>query len=98
VETHLYRIAQEAVNNAVRHADASRIDIVVTQDNGLPRLEVVDNGTWKETVSDVNGIGMKTMEYRAAAIGAHFKAGAHAQGGTSVVCLLEADDLTEMRA
>ena len=92
VETHLYRIAQEAVNNAVRHADASRIDIVVTQENGPPRLEVVDNGTWKETVSDVNGIGMKTMEYRASAIGAHFKAGAHTLGGTSVVCLLEAED------
>lgn len=98
VETHLYRIAQEAVNNAVRHADASRIDIVVTQENGLPRLEVVDNGTWKEAVSDVNGIGMKTMEYRASAIGAHFKAGAHTQGGTSVVCLLEAEDLMATRA
>jgi len=97
VETHLYRIAQEAVNNAVRHADASRIDIVVTQENGLPRLEVVDNGTWKETVSDVNGIGMRTMEYRASAIGAHFRAGAHEQGGTSVVCLLEAEELMETR-
>ena len=98
VETHLYRIAQEAVNNAVRHAGASRIDIIVTQESGLPRLEVVDNGTWKEAVSDVNGIGMKTMEYRASAIGAHLKAGAHDQGGTSVVCLLEVEDLTETRA
>jgi signal transduction histidine kinase len=97
VETHLYRIAQEAVNNAVRHAEASRIDIVVTQINGLPRLEVTDNGTWKEAVSSVNGLGMKTMEYRASAIGAQFRAGAHEQGGTRVVCLLEAEELTVTR-
>jgi signal transduction histidine kinase len=97
VETHLYRIVQEAVNNAVRHADASRIDIVVTQVNDLPSLEVIDNGTWKEAVSDVNGIGMKTMEYRASAIGAHLKAGAHEQGGTRVVCLLEAEELIATR-
>jgi signal transduction histidine kinase len=98
VETHLYRIAQEAVNNAVRHAHASRIDIVVTQINGLPQLEVTDNGTWKETLSNLNGLGMKTMEYRASAIGAQFRAGAHEEGGTRVVCLLEAEDLTATRA
>lgn len=93
VETHLYRIAQEAVNNSVRHADASRIDLVVSQVNGIPRLEVIDNGTWKEMPDDISGIGMKTMEYRASAIGAHIKAGADPRGGSRVVCLLEADDL-----
>jgi len=98
VETHLYRIAQEAVNNAVRHAGATRIDIVVEQVNGLPRLEVFDNGKWKETMSDMNGIGMKTMEYRASAIGARFKAGAHEKGGTRVQCLLEAEELMEAGA
>lgn len=97
VETHLYRIAQEAVNNSVRHADASRIDIVVTQVNDLPCLEVIDNGTWKEAAADLHGIGMKTMEYRASAIGAHLKAGSHEQGGTRVVCLLEAEDLMTAR-
>ena len=94
VETHLYRIAQEAVNNAVRHAGASRIDIVVTEANGLPRLEIADNGTWKEAETNMNGLGMRTMEYRASAIGAHLRAGAHEQGGTRVVCLLEAEDLS----
>jgi PAS domain S-box-containing protein len=97
VETHLYRIAQEAVNNAVRHAGASRIDIVVTQASGLLRLEIADNGTWKGSVSNLNGLGMKTMEYRASAIGARFKAGAHEQGGTRVVCLMEAEDLIATR-
>jgi two-component sensor histidine kinase len=98
VETHLYRIAQEAVNNAVRHAGASRIDIVVSQVDGPPRLEVTDNGTWKETADNMSGLGMKTMQYRASAIGAHFRAGAHEQGGTHVVCLMEAEDLTVARA
>ncbi len=93
VETHLYRIAQEAVNNSVRHSGASRIDIVVARLNGVSRLEVVDNGTWRDMPDNTNGIGMKTMEYRASAIGAHLKVGAVPDGGSKVVCVLEADDL-----
>ena len=93
VENHLYRIAQEAVNNAVRHSGASKIEIVVARVNGAPRLEIVDNGTWKEPPGMLTGIGMKTMGYRASAIGAQLHAGAHPQGGSSVVCVLESDDL-----
>ncbi len=98
VETHLYRIAQEAVNNSVRHSGASRIDVVVSQLNGISRLEVVDNGIWKELPKNTTGIGMKTMEYRASAIGAHLKAGADPAGGSRVVCVLEAEDLMLARA
>lgn len=98
VETHLYRIAQEAVNNAVRHAGASRIQIAFSRSNGMPQLEVQDNGSWKETNGGMAGIGMKTMEYRASAIGGQLKIGSGEQGGTRVVCMFEADELMATKA
>ncbi len=92
VETHLYRIAQEAVNNAVRHAEASCIEIKVSAENGNLQLVVSDNGTWKRPGANLNGIGLKTMEYRASAIGGQFKVGTHEEGGTRVICRLETEE------
>jgi two-component system CheB/CheR fusion protein len=98
VETHLYRIAQEAVNNTVRHAQAGRVDIVISEVNGLQQLEVVDDGTWREPEETVPGIGMKTMEYRASAIGGQLHVGGMEQGGTRVVCRIEQDESLSTRA
>jgi PAS domain S-box-containing protein len=92
VETHLYRIAQEAVNNAVRHAQAGRIDIIISEINGLQQLEVVDDGAWSEPEDTISGIGLKTMEYRASAIGGQLHIGALEQGGTRVACRMEKDE------
>jgi two-component system sensor kinase FixL len=98
VETHLYRIAQEAVNNSVRHAQASQIDIIVSEMNGLTQLEVVDDGSWEEPDETILGIGMRTMEYRASAIGGQLHVGAMKQGGTRMVCRLEIDESLATRA
>ena len=92
VETHLYRIAQEAVNNAVRHAEASRVDIIFSEVNSLMQLEVVDNGHWLEPADNMAGIGLKTMEYRASAIGGLLRVGNGASGGTRVACRIEKDE------
>lgn len=97
VETHLFRIAQEAVNNAVRHANASRIDIIVLEADGALQLEICDDGTWKEADDSVNGLGMKTMQYRSSVIGGRLKVGAAPQGGTNVVCRLEIEELLETK-
>lgn len=98
VETHLYRIAQEAVNNAVRHAEARRIDIRVSEVNGLSQIEIVDDGQWVEPEEHIVGIGLKTMEYRAAAIGGLLQIGASPRGGTQVVCRLEMDESLATKA
>jgi signal transduction histidine kinase len=98
VETHLYRISQEAVNNAVRHSAASRIDIVVSEVDGLQQLQVIDDGRWIEPESDVVGIGLKTMEYRASAVGGRLHIGTSPQGGTQVTCQLETDDSLATKA
>ena len=98
VETHLYRIAQEAINNAVRHAEASRIDIIISEINGMVQLEVVDNGQWIEPAENSAGIGLRTMQYRASAIGGQLHIGTNPQGGTQVTCRLEIDESLATRA
>jgi len=92
VETHLFRIAQEAVHNAVRHAGAERIDIMVLEIDGVPQLIVHDDGSWKEPVGNEAGIGLKTMQYRASVIGGLLEVAGDEQGGTKVTCRLEIDE------
>jgi signal transduction histidine kinase len=98
VEMHLYRIAQEAVNNSVRHSSASRIDIVVSSSGGMSQLDVIDNGRWIEPEANVIGIGLKTMEYRAAAVGGRLHIGTGPRGGTRVTCRLESNEALATKA
>lgn len=92
VETHLFRIAQEAVNNAIRHAGASRIEISLSRHGNQTILKVIDDGTWQGRPRNLNGMGMRTMEYRATAIGGCLEIGALEQGGSCVACTLGMDD------
>ncbi len=68
--THLYRIAQEAVSNALRHGKAEHVEIGVARVNGQWRLTVTDDGVGvPEKAVDGRGLGMRSMTYRAAVIG-----------------------------
>jgi NarL family two-component system sensor histidine kinase LiaS len=62
----LTRIAAEAVSNAVRHADARRIDVRLTETVGHVRLEVVDDGHGFTTTHASDGMGLTSMRQRAA--------------------------------
>ncbi len=69
--THLYRIVQEAINNAIKHGKASRIVIALQYSGGGVVLSVADNGsgfpaTWRATA----GLGLRIMKYRAGMVGA----------------------------
>jgi signal transduction histidine kinase len=97
VESHLYRIAQEAVNNSVRHSKASRIDIVISETDSSPRLEVIDDGQWVEPEENDIGIGLKTMRYRATAVGGRLQISSRPDGGTSICCRLESEESLETR-
>ena len=85
--THLYRIAQEAVNNATRHAKASAIWIRLEQVEGRLVLEVQDNGIGLQPPGlPGKGVGLRLMEHRCAMIGGNFAIDPRSDGGTSIVC------------
>jgi signal transduction histidine kinase len=81
----LYRIAQEAVANALKHAAASEIRIGLERRDGRVLLEVEDDGEgFEETVPQTGGIGLRVMHYRARLIDAALEIGAAPAGGTRV--------------
>lgn len=87
VATHLYRIVQEAVNNAIRHGKAKRITITlsVIHDRGL--LTVQDDGIgFPSEAAEKPGLGLRSMRYRGRMIGARFKVCRDTGGGTVVTC------------
>jgi len=87
VAVHLYRIAQEATNNAIRHGKAKEILLKLASTDGSVCMTVEDNGIGLAE-SDIwsGGMGMRVMEYRARAIGASISISRRPQGGTSLVC------------
>ena len=87
IATHLYRIAQEAVSNAARHARADAVLIKLAGDEHRLRLEVHDNGVGIRKARAVSGgVGLRLMEHRCAAIGGRFRVQARPDGGTVVTC------------
>lgn len=93
ISSNLYYIAEEAVQNAVRHADASRvvIDLLAPQENEVV-LEVRDDGAGlKNEAGAGSGIGMHSMAFRANLIGAHFQIGPAEPSGTRVRCVVDLD-------
>ena len=87
VATHLYRIAQEAVNNAIKHSRGS--SIVIQLKTGRDRLElnVSDNGIGPGKASaSAGGLGLHIMKYRAQTIGGTLKIEPAPGRGTSVSC------------
>lgn len=85
--THLYRIAQEAVTNAIRHSAASHIRIGLSRIDGLTVLTVADNGSGIKDHDD-SGRGMRIMAYRASLIGATLKVSRTRTRGTRLSCAL----------
>jgi PAS domain S-box-containing protein len=90
VRNHLYRIAQEAVQNALKHAGATAIDIELAYEPDGLRLEILDDGRGLPADHPNGaGLGMRTMRFRASAIGARLLIGRRADGtGNSVICEL----------
>ena len=89
VATHLYRIVQEAVNNAVRHAKPSRIEIELEDADGRTVLSIRDDGVGFKMQRGPIGIGLRSMQYRAHLIGAQLKIQRAPEGGTVVICSLK---------
>ncbi len=89
VETQFHYIVQESITNAIRHGSAKRITVSLVNRRGIVRLEIEDDGTgFPDDVDPLKGMGLRTMQYRANAIGATIKIGKNRHGGTTVSCSL----------
>jgi signal transduction histidine kinase len=88
VALNLYRITQEAINNAVRHGQARNITVLLSLKNGILHLSILDDGikiTDSESKhSSKTGMGIKIMKYRASQINATLQLSSPIEGGTVV--------------
>jgi two-component system, LuxR family, sensor kinase FixL len=95
VATHLYRITQEAVHNAVRHGRASRVRVSLRVGAAGLSLAIEDNGSGfggqvqmaqGRRGENEPGLGLKLMKYRARAIGGSIEIRPAPKNGTTVTC------------
>lgn len=94
VATHLYRIAQEFITNAARHAKPERIDVRLTGEGGHIRLTVTNDGLpFQSPPPEHHGMGLKIIRYRASAIGAAIDIRPRTDGitGTVAECTVSRD-------
>ncbi len=84
-QDHIYRIVQEAITNAVKHADARQIDVVLRTTPNSIRLTVRDDGCGlPQDYARRGGLGWASMRHRASAIGARLYVANPKGGGTEV--------------
>lgn len=84
----LYRIAQEAANNAIRHGKAQHITITLTSREGILSLSICDDGSGfagaDAKQKSISGMGIKIMQYRAKQLGAKLEFLSRSEGGMEV--------------
>lgn len=80
----LFRIVQEAINNIVKHAQASSIKIEIQQTNSGRRINIIDDGIGMISKVDSKGLGLKNMVSRATIIGANVSIQSRKDEGTQV--------------
>ena len=86
--THLYHIAQESVNNAIKHGHAKNVLIRLSAENGWGTLQINDSGTGiQEDRSSNQGMGLHIMSYRAGMIGGRLDVRPTPPRGTCVSCM-----------
>jgi PAS domain S-box-containing protein len=86
IATHLYRIAQEAIHNAIKHGQAKHVSVTLA-DSGEHTLTVSDDGLGLSAeLCSSKGMGVHIMNYRAGMIGGRLSIAAGQRDGTKVVC------------
>lgn len=86
--THLYRITQESVNNAVKHGKAKRVTISLKPAGERIVLTVADDGLgFSNEIKKSSGMGLHIMKYRAGVVGATLEVRSTAGAGTTVTCI-----------
>jgi PAS domain S-box-containing protein len=91
VETldHIYRLAQEGLTNALRHADASLISLSLDIQQTAVTLEILDDGVGLQEAASSTGMGLKLMRYRAHVLGGHVRVAPAPMRGTHLTFRIE---------
>ena len=96
VAIHLYRIAQEAVGNAIRHGQAPHIRIQLEAHEDGASLRIVDDGVGlSDPLPKKGGIGLQIMAHRAKVIGAQFHVRSKPHEFMEITCFLPNERLTQ---
>jgi two-component system CheB/CheR fusion protein len=88
VALHLYRVAQEAVTNAVKHSGAKNILITLDRNKTHTCVSVQDDGKGLVVRKRGKGLGLHMMRYRANALGGELKIELRRTGGTDITCVI----------
>jgi signal transduction histidine kinase len=91
VELAAYRIAQEALTNARRHAPGAAVDVELHYTDDAVRVRIRDNGPGPSPYPPADGHGLPGMRERAVAVGGRLRTGAASGGGFFVEATLPAD-------
>ncbi|MGO9931456.1 MAG: PAS domain S-box protein [Steroidobacteraceae bacterium] len=95
---HLYRVVQEAVSNALKHAHATHLHVRVGVTAEKVEVEIEDDGVGIQLAAhSTTGLGLRFMELRAEAVGATLKVGARPGGGTIIRCECPQQEHIEIR-
>lgn len=84
----LYRIIQEQLNNILKHAHASSIEVNLMNDNGMQQLTISDDGIGFDPSFVAHGIGLQNMETRAKAMNGILRITSQKGGGTTLTLLV----------
>ncbi|WP_445664655.1 PAS domain-containing sensor histidine kinase [Fodinibius sp. AD559] len=98
VSLHLYRIVQEALNNAINHGKADHISVSFEANENHLQLIVEDDGigfSKSESIENEKGMGIKTMRYRAHTLGGNLRINRTSDGWTQVVCRIPLNNLQQ---
>ncbi|HEU5079552.1 MAG TPA: PAS domain-containing protein [Opitutaceae bacterium] len=90
---HVYRITQEAINNAIRHGEAKSVNVSLVTNGTTCKVMIEDDGTGFDVDAErkAPGVGLRLMNYRAAIIGGTFAIAARPGGGVAIECTFPKD-------
>lgn len=88
VGMNVYRTVQEAINNAMKHANATQINIRIKNDKDQISIQILDNGDGFDVETVTKNNGLNNMENRIASINGNFKLESNPAMGTKIVILL----------
>lgn len=85
--THVFRIAQEAMNNSIKHGKARQLTISLKSMGDRVELAISDDGAGFSPEGRADGLGLRIMNYRARRIGGNLQVTTPEQGGTRIACV-----------